>query len=157
VPWGSFPDVRLTHRLTLLLALLALALAGCGEQVDTSSGGQEGQPGGEREAFPSADSSQGALADSVPLNDAAIVENSLDRIENLCRDIVPPEDAQQNVDQAVRQLVDMYRQYGPEIFFESGDVDTRKPMSEVLDDAARNLDACGEPQAADELQQVTQS
>jgi len=30
-------------------------------------------------------------------------------------------------------------------------------MSEVLDDAARNLDACGEPQAADELQQVTQS
>jgi len=36
-------------------------------------------------------------------------------------------------------------------------VDTRKPMSEVLDDAARNLEACGEPQAADELQQVTQS
>jgi hypothetical protein len=149
-------SVRLTHRLSVLLAALALAVAGCGEEVDSSSSGNQGQPGGEREAFPAADSSQGALADSVPLNDAAIVENSLDRIENLCREIVPPEDAQQNVDQAVRQLVDMYRQYGPEIFFESGDVDTRKPMSEVLDDAARNLRACGEPEAATELQRQTQ-
>jgi hypothetical protein len=149
--------VRPTRRISVLLAAFALALAGCGEQTDSSSSGNQGQPGGERESFPAADSSQGALADSVPLNDAAIVENSLDRIENLCRDIVEPQDAQQNVDQAVRQLVDMYRQYGPEIFFESGDVDTRKPMSEVLDDAARNLRACGQPQAADRLQQTTQS
>ncbi len=149
--------MRLTHRFTVLLAALALALAGCGEQTDSSSGGNEGQPGGERESFPAADSSQGALADSVPLNDAAIVENSLDRIENLCRDIVEPADSAQNVQVAVQQLIDMYRQYGPEIFFESGDVDTRKPMSEVLDDAARYLRACGEPQAADRLQQTTQS
>jgi hypothetical protein len=146
--------VRVTHRLSLLLAVLVLALAGCGEEVDTSSGGQGGGPGGERESFPSVDTSQGALADSVPLADAAVIAEARDRIENVCRGVVSDADRPANVRSAVDEILGIYRQYGPEVYFESGDIDTRKLLPEVVREAADDLRACGEPQAADRLLQA---
>ena len=146
--------MRAPHRLALLLAAVVLALAGCGSETETGSAGESGGPGSEREAFPAADSSQGALGDSVPLSDAAIIAEARDRIENICRGIVEPIDRQENVQTAVEQLVSMYRQYGPEIYYESGDIDERKLMDRVLRDSAEELRACGEPQAADQLLQA---
>ena len=123
------------------LAAAALAAAGCGDQ------------GAEREAFPAVDAQEGALADSVPLDDAAKIAEAQDRIEQVCLGILTGPEAQRQIDLAIRELAELYRQY-PDSFYESGDIDTRKLMPAVLLDDARNLSRCGQPEAAARLERV---
>ena len=129
------------RRLAAALAAAAFAALGCGDQ------------GAEREAFPAVDAQEGALADSVPLDDAARVAEAHDRIESVCRGLVTGGESERQVDEAVRQLVAVYREY-PRAFFESGDIDVRKLMPVVLRDDARNLRRCGQPDAAAQLERV---
>ena len=134
--------MRAPRRVAALLATAAaLAAFGCGDQA------------AEREAFPAADAQEGALADSVPLDDAAQVAEAQDRLEQVCLDIVTGADAERQLDLAVRELVAIYRQY-PQAFYESGDIDRRKLMPAVLLDDARVLRRCGRPEAAARLEQA---
>ncbi|MDP9401370.1 MAG: hypothetical protein M3P39_10605 [Actinomycetota bacterium] len=126
---------------TALAALAALAALGCGDQ------------GAEREAFPAVDAQEGALADSVPLDDAAQVAEAQDRIEQVCLGLLTGVEAERQLDLAVRELVQIYREY-PQAFYESGDIDRRKLMPAVLRDDALILRRCGQPTAAARLEQA---
>ncbi len=126
---------------TALAALAALAALGCGDQ------------GAEREAFPAVDAQEGALADSVPLDDAAQVAEAQDRIEQVCLGLLTGVEAERQLDLAVRELVQIYREY-PQAFYESGDIDRRKLMPAVLRYDALILRRCGQPTSAARLEQA---
>jgi hypothetical protein len=132
-----------TRHLTALLAAVAVAglAAGCGDT------------GEDREAFPGQDRQQGSLKNTLALDDAATVERARDRIADVCRGVVGGAEADGELRQAVRALVDMRNRF-PDTYFESGDVETRVRMPELLRQIAGDLRGCGQGQAAQRLEQA---
>jgi hypothetical protein len=128
----------------LLLPAVLLALAaGCGDQ------------NADREAFPSQDAQEGALADSLPLDDTARVSEAYDRVEQICRQ-EPVTNRSAEARRAVDEVIAVYREY-PTAYFEDGDSKERSRMPVVLREFADALRACGQPTAAARVDRVVPS
>jgi len=116
--------------LPVLLASLALLAGACGGPANNESA---------------------SIPPRLPATTRANVERARDAIKRFCKDIGAPE-----VKQAVGALINAYAAY-PGRTFESGDVDERKPLRQVLADQADRLDLCGADHQALRLRTVSES